>query len=267
MNPGSEEREITNQTKGYRVYQIKGLDKTIVARKGGPSAQQVKSDKNYQQLRNNQKEFGVASMMSKVLRKSLSDSMMEICETYASGKLTAEFRNLTKLEEGKTGTRPMILSKHGYKLCGFEFNPEAPYKKIFGAKYYVKAGSRRGQIILHFPSFIPEEAFSRPEDATNFKIVARLIALSDFTFDPKQGTYRPKNEDVHGSFGSYESPMLPLLKIPMDPMTAQLSVNKIFDVSPDMGLFLVMAVSFYRYENGRFIHLAKSSSMKIEQVY
>ncbi len=267
MKTLSKESVTTNVPKGYRAYKIKGVDHTIVAKKGGPSAKQIKSKRSYQELRNNQKEFGVASMMSKVLRQSLSECMSEICESYVSGKLTAEFRNLAKLEEGKTGTRPMRLSKHGHLLSGFEFNTGAPYKKIFDAKYFVKSGSRKGHVIIHFPAFIPEKAFSRPDDATNFKINARLVALSDFTFNAEEKTYQPKNEDVHGMFGSYESPMLPLLKIPTEPMTAQLSLPNPSQVKGGIGLFLVMAISFYRYEKGRFIHLAKDSGMQIHEVY
>ena len=122
--------------KGYRKYKIKGVNHPIIARKGGPTAKQVKTKPSYKELRNNQKEFGVASQMAKTLRQSLSEGLSEICETYISGKLTAQFRNLAKMEKGKTGTRPLFLSKHGHKLNGFEFNTSAPYEKIFGAKYF-----------------------------------------------------------------------------------------------------------------------------------
>ncbi len=269
MKSLSEETNITSTTipEGYRSYKIKGVEKTIIARKGGPTSKQIKSDKNYEQLRNNQKEFGVASMMSKVIRQSLSDRMMEICATYTSGKLTAQFRNLAKHEDGKTGTRPMCPSKHGHHLNGFEFNPEAPYNKIFDAKYFVKAGSRRGQVILHFPSFIPEKAFDTPDNTTNFKITARLVALSDFAFDPSEKSYSPQNEEIHGQVGSYESPMLPLLKIPTEPMTAQVRIPDAQMIKENVGLFLIMAVSFYEYEGGRFKHLPKYSGMRIHEVY
>ncbi len=262
-----EEPELSTIPKGYRSYKIKGVDGTIVARKGGPTAKDIRTKKSYQQLRNNQKEFGVASMMSKTLRQSLSTCMNEICETYSSGKLTAKFRTLAKLEEGETGTRPLCPSKHGHHLNGFEFNNDSPYKKIFDAKYYVKNGSRKGQVILHFPAFIPDKAFKKPEEATNFKIVARLVALSDYTFNLSEGLYQPSNEAVHGTYGSFESPMLPLLKIPTEPMTAQVSLPNTNLVGDDIGLFLVMAVSFYKYNSGQFQHLPKESGMQIHEVY
>lgn len=250
--------------KGYRRYKLKGIDREIIAKKGGPTASEIKTKPSYKELRNNQKEFGVASMMAKTLRKSLSDGMSEICETYVSGRLTAQFRNLAKMEDGKTGTRPLFLSKHGHLLSGFEFNSSAPYEEIFGAKYFVKPGSQRGQVILHFPAFIPSKTFKCPEGATNFKITARLIALSDYKYDSEQG-YVPVNRELHGQFGTYESTMLPLLKIPTEPMTGMVSINNRI-VPEGTGLFLVMAVSFYRHEKNIFTHLSKASGMQIQKV-
>lgn len=251
--------------KGYRKYKIKGVNKEIIAKKGGPTAAQIKSKASYKELRKNQKEFGIASMMAKTLRQSLSSGMSEICETYVSGKLTAQFRNLAKMEEGETGTRPLFLSKHGHLLNGFDFNSNAPYEEIFGAKYFVKPGSQRGQVILHFPSFIPEKTFRAPEEATNFKITTRLIALSDYQFDHTSESYEPLNKDLHGKFGTYESAMLPLLKIQTEPMTGMVSVDD--RIIPDgTGLFLIMALSFYKYSGGKFEHLCKASGMQIQRV-
>lgn len=251
--------------KGYRKYTLKGVEKPIVAKKGGPTATQIKTQESYKELRNNQKEFGVASMMAKTLRQSLSLGMSEICETYVSGRLTAQFRNLAKMEEGKTGTRPLFLSKHGHLLSGFEFNSSAPYEQIFGAKYFVKPGSQRGQVILHFPAFIPEKIFKSPKGATNFKINARLIALSDYQYDHEEQGYKPLNKDLHGKYGVYESAMLPLLKIPTEPMTGMISINDRI-IPEGTGLFLVMAVSFYHYQNGKFDHLCRESAMQIQKV-
>lgn len=252
--------------KGYRAYKIKGIEQTIIAKKGGPSAEEVKTKPTYEELRNNQKEFGVASMMAKVLRNSLSDGMSEICETYVSGRLTAQFRNLAKYEEGKTGTRPLYLSKYGHHLNGFEFNTTAPYEQIFGAKYYIKGGSSRGHVILHFPAFVPDKTFRKPDEATNFKISARLVALSDYRYDDAEKIYMAINEDLNGKYGAYQSAMLPILKIPTEPTTAHLSIDH-NNIPEETALFLVMAISFYRYENGKFNHLPRESGMSIKRVY
>ena len=250
---------------GYRSYQIKGVDKTIVARKGGPSAEQIKNAEAYAEVRNHQKEFGIASMMAKTLRSSLSSDMSDICETYVSGKLTAQFRNLAKLEEGKTGTRPLVVSKHGHLLDGFEFNPERPYENVFGAKYFVRSGSQKGSVILHFPAFVPAKTFQYPEGATNFKINARLVSLSDYVYSEDEKKYVPSCEDDHGKFGSYESSMLPILKMPIEPITTQILVSR-KPLAEKTGVFLIMAIRFFRYQEGHFEHLHRESAMQIHKI-
>mgnify|MGYP004042285999 CR=1 FL=1 len=252
--------------KGYRAYNLKGVKHTIIARKGGPTADQIKTRPTYQKLRNNQKEFAVASMMSKTLRESLTGNMNEICETYVSGRLTAQFRNLVKKEEGPTGKRPLYISKHGQSLNGFEFNTTYTYDEIFKEQYYIKTGSRWGQVILHFPAFIPDESFKKPKGATNFKVKARLVGVSDYKYDDFEETYLPLNKDIHGRFSTYETPMLPLLKIPTSPMTTQICIDHDGNCQ-HAAFFLIMAISFYTYENGKFIHLPKESAMSIKKVF
>lgn len=261
------EQNVTTVPKGYRSYKIAGNDQLIISRKGGPSMEDIKTKPTYAEVRKNQQEFGIASMMAKTLRKSLGEGMSAICETYVSGRLTAQFRNLAKHEPGEIGTRSIFPSKHGHHFSGFEFNPEVPYKTIFGAHYFVKNGSRRGQFILHFPSFIPAEVMQKPEGATNFKISARLVALSDFSYCPKSECYLPKNEEIHGDVGAYESHMLPILKIPLEPMTAHVSLPKVLESHSNAGLFLLLAICFYKYEKGQFYAMSKSSAMQIHQVY
>ena len=81
-------------------------------------------------------------------------------------------------------------------------------------------------MILHFPAFVPSRETKAPEGATNFKICARLIALSDFSFDNSAKAYRQLNKEYHGRYASFDSGMLPILKMPVDPITTQLSLDQ-----------------------------------------
>lgn len=213
-----------------------------------------------------EKEYSVASVIAKAIKSSLTPDMSNLCESYWSTKLTAKFRGLAKYGEGKSGFRSFYLTKFGSKLRGFNFNSSAPFKKVFKAKYHVKSGSRKGQVILHFPSFIPAKDTMTPEGATNFKISARLIALSDFSFDSVEKSYRQLNTDYHGRYASFESGMLPILKMPVDPITTQLSLDQ-KEIPANTSLFLIMSISFYEFGSGRFKHLSKESAMHFEQVF
>jgi hypothetical protein len=212
------------------------------------------------------KESGVASVMSRTLRQNLNTDMLNICESYLANKLSARFRGLAKYENGQVGKRPIYLTKYGQQLCGFEFNSQAPFNEVFRTKYHIKAGSRRGQVILHFPSFVPQKNLLYPKDASNFKISARLISLSDFGYDNASGAYNPISKEYHGKCDSFESGMLPILKMPVDPITTHLSIDQ-RELPGGTTLFLLMSVSFYRYAQGKFTHLEKNSSMQIKQVF
>lgn len=222
--------------------------------------------RNTTQEKPHAKELKVVSHLARTLKESLTEEMGTICESYLTTRLAAKFKSVAKMEGGKAGARPIYLTKYGQSLQGFDFNSLAPYKKVFKAKYFVKPGSRRGQVILHFPAFIPEKSLVFPDEATNFKISARLVALSDFGFDSYDNSYKTVSQEFHGKCAAFDSGKLPILKMPIDSITAQLCVDQ-KSVPQGTSLFLVMSVSFYRFENGRYHHLSKASTMQIEQVF
>jgi hypothetical protein len=263
LNPSS----VIDVPKGYRAYKIKGVEQLIIAKKGGPSAEAIKNDESYQELRNNQKEFGVASALSKTLRDSLPKELAEISEKYTSGKLTAQFRNLVKFDDSETGKRSFVLSENGAKIEGFNFNAERPYPEEFSKSYFVKGGSHRGHAILHFPEFIPAKVLNAPENATNFKINAHLVTLSDYFYDEAIQGYTAANPEYHGKFGTFESQMLPLLKMPIAPFTEQVTSHNWKPVPLKTGVFLIMAIRFFQYGNSQFKQLSKDSFMHIQKVF
>ncbi len=211
-------------------------------------------------------EREIALEISKTLLSTFSSEMIELCESYHCTKLTTQLKGLSKLTDGKVGTRPIFLSKYGKNLNGFEFNNKATYNKTFKANYHIKQGSRRDQVIIHFPAFVPDKSFNRSAEATNFKINARFVALSDFRYDPREEKYCAMNGELHGKFSSYNSGMLPILKMPLDPKTSQLCLDQ-KSIPENVALLLIMSVSFYTYDQGRFVHLSNDGCMQIKQVF
>ncbi len=151
-------------------------------------------------------------------------------------------------------------------MNGFEFNPERPYTSVFDTKFFVKKSEQKGKVILHFPAFIPEKTFLYPEGATNFKINASLVSLSDYQFSDIDNCYYPSCEDDHGKSGSFESNMLPILKISTEPITTHISLNNGKPLDENTGVFLIMAIRFFKYQNGTFEHLNKAGAMQIHNL-
>ena len=249
-----------------RIYKIRGIDKTIVARKGGPTPEEVKNGENYEDLRMNQQEFAAASNLAKTLRHSLPQKMAEICEPYVSGKLTAQFRNLAQLSQGDKGKRPILLSENGKNLEGFDFNSNAPFKQTFPTNVMVMSGSNYGQLILHIPSFTPREDLNAPADATHYQLFSHLLLLSDYTYKQELKEYNPCAPEVHARKSTRENPIHPIINYPEESTTQQLSVYDGEQLPADTRLILILGVKFYRYDKLKYLDLASHSSMQIIKV-
>jgi len=206
------------------------------------------------------------SNLTRELRCSFTNGMSNVCESYVSQRLKAKFRNIAKNGRQDVGHNTFLFSKYGEALNGFEFNRKHSFHDLFKAKYFVKNGSNRGHLILHFPAFIPKEKLTAPEGASHFKLFTQLVALSDFEFDSEQG-YRPISEKFHGKKSEFYSQMLPILKIPIQPITSQLSVNNGMGVPNSSGLFLIMGIHYYRYQDCKYLPMSKESALEIVKVY
>lgn len=206
------------------------------------------------------------SNLTRELRCSFTNGMANVCESYVSQRLKAKFRNIAKNGRDHAGHNTFLFSKFGEALSGFEFNSDHPYHDVFKAKYFVKHGSNRGHLILHFPAFIPTEKLNGPKGASHFKLYTQLVALSDFEFDSEQG-YRPISKKFHGKKSEFYSQMLPILRIPVQPITSQLSVNNGMGVPDSSGLLLIMGIHFYRYEDCKYVPMSKESALEIVNVF
>lgn len=266
---GSTSKRLKNYLRGrenLRIYNIRGVEKTIIARKGGPSPEEVKNGENYADLRKNQLEFAAASNLAKTLRHSLPKKMAKICEPYVSGKLTAKFRNVAQLSEGDTGKRPILLSENGRSLEGFDFNSNAPFKKTFPTNIMVMSGSNYGQLILHVPSFTPKDDLLAPDNASHYQLFSHLLLLSDFTYQNDLKEYNPCAPEVHARKSTRENPIHPIINYPEESTTQQLSVYNGEALPTDTTLLLILGVKFYRYDNLKYIDLPTDSSMQIIKV-
>lgn len=261
-----EELGLAGNASGWRVYRLKGIDKTIIARKGGPTAEQIKSSKNYETLRKNQKEFGAASILAKLIRQSLPDYLSRISESYVSGKLTAKFRAMAKESEGETGQRPLLLSKFGAMLEGFEFNSSSPYDTRFSSPPVAKMGSTRGQLIVHSHSYTPQQAVNPPEGADHYKVFTHLIMLSDYVYQKATGNYEPMYPDFHAQFTTFKSDLLPIVNISVEPKTQQLSLYQGEPVPTETGMVLISAIVFYQKSGNKMVEVKEGNTMKISRV-
>ena len=200
--------------------------------------------------------FGVATLMSRVIMNALDQEMLKMNESYASKKLASIINR--GFDDNQVALKLRSSKK---ELENFEFNSEHEFEKGVSSKFFLKQGAHKGHIILHVPAFIPEKELDIPKEATNFKISARLISISDFERSGEKVSI--SNKVQHGKFGVYETTMLPVLRIPTQPLTAQLSIPGSSSIHNDISAVLVLGIKFYTYRNSKFSFMSDHGMMKI----
>ena len=207
----------------------------------------------------------VAKYFVETLKKAFSTHLAEPLDRTSAKRLETKFRSISKKEIVKRGFQKFWLRNYAQALEGFNFNSAFSFQQIFQPKIYVKKGSRNCQVILHIPAFVPSESLIFPEEATNFKIKAYLIGVSDLNYNSKENKLGPSKSLFHGKSTLKESAMLPIIRIPVDPFTTLLSLCA-DDVSENTSMMLVLSIFYYKKDSGRFKELKKQGAMHIEKV-
>lgn len=203
----------------------------------------------------------VASLMCKTIKESFDTEMLSLIEPYHSVRLTAAIRN------SFIDNYALSISNAKADLEQFDFNSSSTFDHTVKTKFFVKGGSHNGYAILHVPAFVPVNELDVPNEATNFKISCKLISISDFKFSKELNSYVPENMDAHGQSGTFETTMLPVLRMQTQPITAQVCIDKCKPMEKGVHTLLVAAVKFYSYDHGKFVHLTEKGSMKIMKLF
>jgi hypothetical protein len=260
-------KESTNSERGFRVYKLPGVEKTIVARKGGPTIEQIRSSDSYSTLRKNQLEFGVASKVSKQIRDSFPKDFRELFEPYVSAKLTAKLRKVIQKGAGETGRRPFHLSQNKKRIKGFSFSGGATFEEIFKPKFFLRDGAFKGQSIIHFPSFIPENEIDYPNGATHFRVLGHAISISDQEFASSDGQYRMITPGENGKFETLKGELRPLWKMPLEPITEQLSLKSDEgEWSDSVSVLVILGIRFYKFEDLHYREMSEKAALSIYKV-
>lgn len=205
-------------------------------------------------------EFAVATAMSKTIYATLDDQMRSIVAPYTSKRLSSKINKSLSMENGS-----LSMEKNQTELEGFEFNTKNKFSKNADIKFCIKQGAQKGHQIIHIPAFIPAKSLTIPEGATNFKFCSRLIILSDCQTETMG--YNLIYGGENGKYAAYESPMLPVLRIQTQPITAQLTIPEMGYIRSSTSTMLLFAVKFYNYQKSKFSFISEGSLMKIAKVF
>ncbi len=202
----------------------------------------------------------VASFMVQSIRNLLDGEMKSILEPYVTKRLASMLR-------GGFDNDNTLSIADASGLRGFDLGHTKDICNKFKSKCFIRKGTHKGDVIFDMPGFIPSDELGAPDEATNFKVCSKLISISRFEKDKISEEYFPKSIEAHGLVGKYDTPMLPLIKIQTQPITARLYINELKSTKKGVDTIMLTAIKYYKYTNGKFEHLPKNGCMSITQVF
>jgi 2-methylisocitrate lyase-like PEP mutase family enzyme len=183
---------FTGKLADLSAYRVRGFDKIIVRRKGGPRPEQIHTSEKFVNVRRTMSEFGGCSRMGRHVRLGLHQ-LRHLSDYNFGSDINSIMRQVQLRDEvGEWGKRNIILSEHARILEGFPLNTINPTfdSVIRNPVYYtVDRATRSAQIDI--PSLKRTINYFPQNNHAMFRIVITLGIVPDMAFNIKEKEYLP----------------------------------------------------------------------------
>lgn len=194
MGKISSDFKIPKRIGDFVIYPLDG--EYIIRKKSGFTKKGMAKDPKYARSRENAKEFGAVSRLSKNIRMALKEVLPTSNNLAVCNSLTSIMRKVMCCDEAaERGYRSL---KNGFEtdngkvlFTGYDFNPNSLFLNVFKGDYQFDIEKR----VLHFDSFKTVEAFVFPEGANcvglrmgvlrfDFNTTTSFFNLTDWSLFP-----------------------------------------------------------------------------------
>lgn len=192
---------------GLSFYRMKGVDKTIVRKKGGHTKAKVKKMPKVQAAIS---EFSGRSRASKFLRSALSAQVWFAGRNLA-GAINALMLPVQEMDkESEWGQRHIALSTCPHIVRGFSLNRTHLFDSVIRQPLQWTLERDTGSAVVRFPELVPGLHLVSPENFPYYKLVVSLGVMPDLFWD--QSKYMPADPGyIYGGNAVYSS-WYPLLE-------------------------------------------------------
>jgi hypothetical protein len=175
--------EFTGSLGKYTAYRMKGSDKIIIRKKGGPTKRQIMTSKNFERLRENMKEFEGVGKAVGAIRSPLKN-VKHLAEHNFSSDLTTVFKEIQLLDPvGARGERSIFLSQHPYMLAGFRLNKKHPFLGIVTGPVSCTFNRETKSAVIQLPGLVKGINLHLPWKHPLYRFSMGLGAVPDITYE------------------------------------------------------------------------------------
>lgn len=174
---------------GMSVYTMKGSDKIIVRKKGGPKREDVLEAKNFERSRENATEFSGVNMAVSAIRmpllavKHLADYNFTSTLTNICKKIQVEDKT------GGRGQRCVFLSQQRHMLAGFRLNKKHPFTGIVAGPVHCMFNRETKSAVIQLPQLVPGLNLHLPWKQPYYRFSLSLGLVPDIVYENGQYHY------------------------------------------------------------------------------
>ena len=187
--------QITGSLDNLSFYKMRGSDKIIVRKKGGPTRKQVKQAPEFEHTRRNNSEFSGRSRATACIKYMLNPIRF-LADYNITGPLNALLKPIQKMDtESEWGKRNIIISKNARLLEGFSINRRYQLDSI--VRTPVLYSIQNQKIIIDIPELFPGLNFISPGNYPWYQFIALAGLVPDIYYQDDVWGYRPKGDYNH----------------------------------------------------------------------
>lgn len=175
--------EFTGSVGMLSAYRMKGSDKIILRKKGGPKKKQVLTSRKFERTRENMAEFAGAQKAVGAIRIALRH-VKHLSGHDFTGMLVQVCKKI-QLEDstGDRGRRGILLSQHGYMLSGFRLHVKHPFQNIVTGPVGCILNRDTKSAVIQLPRLIKGINLHLPWKQPFYRFSMALGVVSDVVYE------------------------------------------------------------------------------------
>lgn len=186
---------FTGPVGNFSVYKMRGIDKPIVRRKGGPSKEKIRNSPRFDMTRKINAEFGGRGTASKWIMRSLWH-LKPLADYNIAGPINVLMKPIQELDtDNEYGQRSILLTKNPRLLEGFSLNRGQPFDSIVRTPLTWTLVRNEQSASIHIAALMPEINFHVPGAWPMYSLVATIGIIPDLYYHGHEFRYRPLSQD------------------------------------------------------------------------
>jgi hypothetical protein len=182
---------FTGKLGGLTAYKMKGTDKIVLRRSGGPSKDTVNNSPAYALNRLHRREFGASATLCKYIRFMLGP-LRTVSNYNITARINALLTRVKEMDtEGELGKRALRLSSLPTLLQGLPLNKRTTFDTILFTAVTWSLSRETRSARVEISELVRNQNFFPPHEHPYFCITAVLGIVPDILYNEDKGTYGP----------------------------------------------------------------------------